>query len=130
LNLFLYLRDGLFLLSCALYAINRWALKPHLHSAFLHDHFNDLLLIPCALPVLLFMQRALGWRTHDKPPTPGEITLYLVVWSVLFEVIGPHLFRHAVGDPWDAVSYVVGGILAGFWWQRVRILRSGLSREL
>ena len=119
----LYMRDGLFLLACALYAINRWALKPRVHSAFLHNHFNDLLLIPCALPVLLSMERSLGLRTHDKPPTPGEIALYLFVWSVLFEVIGPHIFPHSVGDPWDVVAYVVGGILAGLWWQRERLVR-------
>jgi hypothetical protein len=30
------------------------------HSAFLHDHFNDLLLIPCALPPLLLLERELA----------------------------------------------------------------------
>lgn len=124
MNRLLYLRDGLFFWACALYAINRWALKPRVHSPFLHDHFNDLLLIPCALPVLLLIQRCLGLRRHDDPPTPGEIALYLVVWSVLFEVVGPHLVRRAVGDPWDVVAYVVGGILAGVWWQRHRLFQS------
>ena len=120
----------MFLLSCSLYAINRWALRPRVHSAFLHNHFNDLLLIPCALPVLLLLQRGLGLREHDQPPTPSEIALYLVVWSLLFEAIGPHIFRHAVGDPWDVVAYVVGGILAGLWWQRERLFRNRLAREL
>lgn len=127
---FLYLRDGLFFSSCTLYAINRWVLKPRFHSTFLHDHFNDLLLIPCALPVLLLIQRCLGLREHDKPPTAGEITLYLLVWSALFEVIGPHLFRRSVGDPWDVAAYVAGGILAGLWWQRERLSQTRLLREL
>ncbi|MGN6555809.1 MAG: hypothetical protein ACTHLW_19045 [Verrucomicrobiota bacterium] len=115
---FRYLRDPLFLISCAAYALNRWWLKPHLHSAFLHSHFNDLLLIPCALPPVLLAQRWLKLRSHDGPPQVGEIVFQLVAWSILFEWIGPHIMRHTTGDPWDAVAYAVGGLLAGLWWQR------------
>jgi hypothetical protein len=118
---FRYLGDGLFVISCSLYALNRWCIKPHVHSAFLRFHFNDLLLIPCALPPLLLMQRRLRLRTMDDPPTWGEIALYTVFWSVLFEGIGPHLLRRATGDPWDVVVYVLGGIGAGLWWNRRQI---------
>ncbi|HLH55253.1 MAG TPA: hypothetical protein VKY92_16740 [Verrucomicrobiae bacterium] len=118
MNAFGYLLDPLFLITCFLYALNRWALKPHIHSAFLHDHFNDVLLIPCALPPLLFIQRWLNLRRHDLVPTWGEIGLYLVVWSILFEVVGPHIMPWTVGDPMDVVAYVAGGVLAGLWWHR------------
>ena len=114
-----YWRDGLCLLGCALYALNRWGLKPRIHSAFLHGQFNDSLLIPCALPIALWLQRRVGLREHDLPPTPGEIALHLVIWSVLFEVIGPHIMR-TTGDPLDVLAYIVGGIIAGWWWQRAR----------
>ena len=70
------------------------------------------------LPPLLLMQRGLKLRMHDQVPSAGEIALYLAVWSILFEVIGPHLMRRATGDPWDVIAYVVGGILAGLWWNR------------
>lgn len=129
MNAFGYLRDRLFLASCALYALNRWLLKPRVHSPFLHNHFNDLLLIPCALPPLLWMQRWLKLRTHDLVPTWGEITLYLLVWSVLFEVIGPHIMPWTVGDVWDAVAYIVGGGLAGLWWHRHQLFRLVLGHE-
>jgi len=118
-----YLRDGLFLLTCSLYAINRWAIIPHSSNSFLRFHFNDLLLMPCALPPLLFLQRRLGLRTDDRVPSPGEITLYLIVWSVLFEVIGPHITRRATGDPLDVIAYVMGGIVAGLWWNRVMVVQ-------
>jgi hypothetical protein len=117
-NRFRYLKDELFLTCSVLYALNRWVLKPRVHSPFLHDHFDDLLLIPCALPVLLWMQRRLRLRAGDTPPQPGELVLYLALWSVLFEVIGPHLVRGAVGDVWDVVAYGCGAILAGLWWHR------------
>ena len=113
LKTFGYLRDRLFLASCLLYAANRWVLKPHVHNFFIHGYFDDVLLIArCALPPLLLMQRWLGLRKDDRLPTAGEIALNLVVWSILFEVIGPHIFRWTTGDPWGR-----GGCtsLAGFW---------------
>ena len=109
-------------MTCSLYALNRWVLKPHIPSPFLHNHFNDVLLIPCALPPLLWMQRRLRLRHQDQLPTPGEIALYLAVWSVLFEVIGPHIIPWTVGDPWDVVAYVAGGIMAGLWWHRRAVI--------
>jgi hypothetical protein len=127
---FRYLRDPLFVVACALYALNRWGLKPRVHSLFLHGYFDDLLLIPCALPPLLLLQRWLRLRLHDQPPSAGEIALYLVVWSILFEVIGPHLMPWTVGDPWDVVAYTVGGVAAGLWWQRRRLFPGALGHEL
>lgn len=124
---FQYERDPVCVVSCALYALNRWGLKPRLHSPFLHDHFNDLLLIPCALPLLLRMHRWLGLRTHDLPPEPAEIALYCCLWSVLFEVIGPRLVTWSVGDPWDAVAYAIGGIVSGCWWNRHWVARRELQ---
>jgi len=114
---FRYWLDPLCLFGCAAYAINRWGLKPHLHSRFLHGHFNDALLIPCALPLILWVQRQLGLRTHDSPPTLSEIFFHLCVWSLLFEVVGPHLLP-VTGDPQDVVAYFIGGAMAWAWWQR------------
>jgi len=130
LSSFRYLRDGLFLACCSLYALNRWVIKPRVHNAFLHDHFNDVLLIPCALPPLLLLQRWLKLRPHDRLPTPGEIALYWGVWSILFEVIGPHIMPWTVGDPRDVAAYAVGGILAGVWWHRHRLWRRVSPNEL
>jgi len=70
------------------------------------------------LPPILLVQRWLGLRTHNGMPTAGEIAFHVVVWSVLFEAIGPHLISRATGDPWDVVAYSAGGILAGLWWHR------------
>jgi len=117
---FRYLGDPLFLVACGAYAVNRWWLKAHVHSVFLHSYFDDLLLIPCALPVLLWVERRLKLRHHDLPPQPDEMLFQLIIWSILFEWIGPYLMPHVTGDPWDVVAYAVGTLFAGLWWQRHR----------
>lgn len=124
---FRYLRDPLFLLGCAAYALNRWLLKPHLHSAFLHSYFNDLWLIPCALPPVLWLQRRFNLRSHDDPPQWREILFHLVVWSVFFEGILPHFRARSTGDPADVLAYAVGGLLAGLWWRRAHRRRPALT---
>lgn len=113
---FRYLRDPLFLLGCAAYALNRFVLKPHFSAPLLHNWFNDALLIPCALPPLLLAHRWLGLRKHDAAPTLLEISTHVIAWSILFELIGPHLMRGTTGDPWDVVAYLSGAVAALLWW--------------
>jgi len=113
-----YLRDPLFLLSSAAYALNRWVLKPRIPSPFLHNHFNDLLLIPAALPVMLVIQRVLGLRKHDQVPTGSEVLMHWVVWSLVCEWIGPFYFHMGVADIRDVVSYGAGAVMAYLWWNR------------
>ncbi|MFO1513609.1 MAG: hypothetical protein U1F83_11940 [Verrucomicrobiota bacterium] len=113
-----YLRDPLFLLAAGGYAVNRWLLKPLLPSPFLHGHFNDLLLIPAGLPVVLWLQRVVGLRHHDRAPSWSEMMLHLVVWSVICEFVGPHWLHHGTSDVWDVVAYAVGGVAACLWWNR------------
>jgi hypothetical protein len=76
------------------------------------------------------MQRRLRLRTMDEPPTWGEIALYVVFWSILFEVIGPHFLRRATGDPWDVIVYLLGGMGAGLWWNRRKIFSRWTVHEL
>lgn len=117
---FRYVLDPIFGASCALYALNRWAIKPHSSIEFFHSWFNDTLLIPCALPPILLLHRWLGLRDHDRPPTALEVAGHWLGWSVLFEVICPRFMPHTTGDPWDVAAYAAGGIVAYLWWQRDR----------
>src|SRR4051812_47906607 len=114
---FRYLLDPFCVFGCAAYIVNRLLLRPHIHSVFLHGYFNDQLLIPCALPPVLWLHRRLGLRKHDEPPQISEVLFHLAIWSVLFEWIGPHLARHATGDPLDVVAYAVGAVFALVYWR-------------
>lgn len=116
---FRYLRDGLFLGSCALYAANRWVVEPLTGPhGFFSWWFNDLLLMPCAVPVCLWLERRLGLRRHDMPPSAAEMAFLLVLWSALFEILGPIWLPHATGDWMDIIAYAAGGVLAWAWWNR------------
>jgi hypothetical protein len=115
---FRYYCDPLFLIGCAAYAINHWLVKPHVHTGFFHNHFDDCWLIPCALPLVLWSHRRLGLRRHDHPQLISEIVPHLVFWSLLFKCIGPKICSHATPDPWDVLCYWVGGSAAWLWWHR------------
>ena len=113
---FRYAVDPLCLAACAAYAFGRWYLRHHVHGGFWQYQFTDLLLIPAALPLMLWLQRRLGLRTHDDRPSWREIGLHLAVWSVAAELIAPLLFKSATGDWRDVLAYGAGAVLAGSWW--------------
>lgn len=114
---FRYGRDALCLLACALYALNVLWLREQVGGAFLHGYFNDLLLIPAALPLVLWVQRWLGVRTTDTAPRWGEIVLHVAAWSLVAELIAPQVLARATGDWVDVAAYAAGGLVAGCWWQ-------------
>lgn len=116
---FRYGWDPLCLAACLAYATNRWLFKPHFSSEFLHENFNDLLLIPAALPWLLWLERSIRIRQHDEVPSPLEIAGHWLVWSVVCEGIAPLLFAGSTADWRDVAAYAVGGIVAGLWWKYV-----------
>ena len=116
---FRYWRDPVCLAACAAYGVNRWLLKPFLAMGpFMCGHFNDLFLIPAALPLVLWLQRRLGWRTHDATPTGGEIALHLAVWAFIAEGAGPWLTHRGTADWWDVVAYTAGAGACYVLWRR------------
>jgi hypothetical protein len=115
---FCYVWDPLFLCSSLAYGINRWILKPRVNSEFFRFWFSDLLLIPCALPVLLWLFRFFRLRAGDEAPSLFEIGWILAVWSVLFEWLAPRFLAHAVGDWRDILMYWTGGLAAWAYWRR------------
>ena len=77
----------------------------------------DICLCDAALPLVLWLQRRLGFRTHDAPPDAREIALHFVVWSIAAEIIAPH-FAHVTGDWHDVLAYAIGALASWAWWKR------------
>jgi len=112
LRRFRYLLEPLCLAAIAAYAVNRWIVRPE----FLRGWFNDILFLPAALPIFLWIERRIGLRKTDEPPRGGEIIFYLIAWSVAAEVIGPWVFSHATADPWDVLWYCLGAAICWAVW--------------
>jgi len=81
MNRFGYLRDRLFVASLAAYACNRLLIRPNMDGLFhthlpwawpfLHSHFDDLLLMPAALPVAMrgfMMLSRRCWKGQGSMP--------------------------------------------------------------
>jgi hypothetical protein len=114
-----YGRDPLCALACGGYALNRWLLRPLGWAAgpFMRGHFNDCLLIPAALPLVLWLQRRLSLRPTDAAPSWREIGLHFAVWSLAAEAIAPHFLHRATGDWLDVAAYAAGAVVSGCVWQ-------------
>lgn len=119
---FRYWHDPLCIVACAAYAVNRWVLEPHFTMGamgpFMRGHFADCLLIPAALPPVLWLQRRLGLRTHDDMPRAGEIFLHLAVWAFIAEGAGPFLTHHGTADWRDVLAYSAGAAACYVLWRR------------
>jgi hypothetical protein len=113
---FRYLGDPLCLVACIGYAANRWLVPAEMKGAFFSGYFADLLLIPAALPIVLWLHRRLGLRRDDRVPTVAEVGLHLALWGCVAEFVGPHVFAWTVADPRDLLAYAAGAVLAtGYW---------------
>lgn len=130
---FRYWREPLCLGAAALYLANSvwWKSLASDPTAFVHCYFGDVLCLPVCVPVTLWLQRCLGLRGDDRQPTTRELVLLWGLWSLCFEWLGPHvssLAPGAVSDPWDAVAYGVGGVLAALVWRPQHAELSGKQR--
>ena len=116
---FRYAFDPVCVGACALYALNRFAIKPHTGPGFLHSHFNDVLTIPAALPLMIWVYRIFGFRSGDEPPSAREIAAHTLLWAVICEGVGPRMMpRYGVADWLDVVAYAAGAVLAWGIWNR------------
>lgn len=117
-----YLADPTCVAGIALYWAHRTWIKPTAWGGhgLLHDYLNDFLLIPVFLPPALMLQRWVGIRRHDRPPSAAEVATHVGLWSVLFVVVFPHfawLYRNSTADPYNAVAFAVGGVAGWSVWK-------------
>ncbi|BCS34972.1 hypothetical protein TBR22_A41980 [Luteitalea sp. TBR-22] len=116
---FRYVREPLFLAAVGSYVLIRAATRVVGHPVgWATGQQVDVLLLPVGLPPWLWLERRVGWRADDRPPTLAEVGLLLGAWSVAAEVLAPALVHGPVSDPLDVVAYVLGGIACLLVWGR------------
>ena len=124
------LKDPFWGISIACYIIHRFwqVLSPD--SGWMDRHWNDLWMLPCALPLILSLYGALGMRAHALRVTGGEILWHGLLWGFMAEFIGPLLFDHAVSDLWDLLAYALGGFLMFFRWHCTELRFSSIALRI
>jgi len=128
---FRYFADPICIACLILYAVNRWYFKPHrIGGWFTEGYVNDLICLPLLLPMILYGQRLFRLRKHDGFPRLWEVLQHAVIFSIVFEIIIPRYPKvfTSTADPWDAVSYFVGGIAAWLVWRWAGVFAS-IPRE-
>lgn len=118
---FKYLGDPVFLGAASLYLLNRFVLKKGFggECTLLRNHWDDFLLLPAALPPLLWSFHKLGLRAVPAPPSGAEIIKWTALWSLTFEWVFPYLFHKGTADWKDILCYVGGAILGWGLWRKI-----------
>ena len=112
-------RDALWLVSVALFVLNKWWIKPNFAGWFWHGSLNDVLCLPVWMPICVWVFAKLKLR-DNAPPRALEIAVCLLFWSWVFEVWLPQtdvFGKFSAGDPYDVLAYAVGGVVGWVWWK-------------
>ncbi len=111
-------KDKLFLISSLIYFFNTYYLKHLIKVDFFQNYLNDILLIPCALPPLIYLYVKLKLRNQKSFPTTLEVFSFFIFSSFVFECLGPKYLNKGVADYFDILAYAIGGIISNYFWNK------------
>jgi hypothetical protein len=108
-----------FLLCSFVYLLNTVLIRSNcgLDCAFTRSYLNDLLLVPVTIPVLFEFFTLVNLREEEGMPKLFEFLPILIIWSLLFEVIGPNFLGMGFGDVVDIGSYFLGAFVSIAVWK-------------
>jgi hypothetical protein len=129
---FRYIRDPLFVTAVLLFLVHRVLviLAPEWRTSVVRGHFGDLLLVPVALPPLLWVSATLGYRPKAAAPSALEVSAVTLVWAVAFELVGPAVSQKATSDPLDVLAYAAGGFVSWGIWSSLHKVRSSTATRV
>lgn len=113
---FAYCGELIFQIAVVAYFANRFVISSATHSAFLRNYGGDLLLFPCAVPPLFWVRDRMRGDVAGAPPSWFELGLLCVLWSFVFEWLGPIWLRKGTADPLDVLAYAAGAVVCGLVW--------------
>jgi hypothetical protein len=114
-----YYGDPVFVVSIICYSINKLLLISHrsFESSFMNNYFNDIFVVPCLLPILIYCIARMKLRNKYSGPLIIEIFLFVSVISLMCEIFGPYFLGKGVYDPIDIFAYLLGGMISWFIWR-------------
>lgn len=108
------LRNPLFLAASGAYWLNRFLLSwldlRHLQVPYL----NDVLCLPVALTLALFLQQRFFPASARQRLHPGQVVFAFLYFSVFFEGLLPAWSGLYTRDAWDLAAYACGGLIFYF----------------
>ncbi len=122
--------EPFWIFSLACYAVHRWWQWASPSPGWMSNHWNDIWMLPCAVPLVTRMYAALNLRASTAPPSLSEIVWLGLLWSVMAECLAPLWFTRSTGDPLDVLAYGLGGFMLWLRWHLIPRLNHGFTLGL
>jgi hypothetical protein len=100
-----------FWLALVLYAINQIAEDSGILVPLLYSYLDDILCPLIVLGFTLTFQQQITYRNPNYTFSYGHVLTFIIVYSVLYEVVFPADDNRHFSDPWDIMAYTAGGVI-------------------
>lgn len=104
-----------FWICLGLFTLNQLVEKAGIHLPFIHSYLDDLLAPGIVLGFALAFQQQLTFRNSSYRFGWGHALVFVVWYSLLFEVVFPSYDPRHHADIWDVVAYSVGTLVFMKW---------------
>ncbi len=94
------------MVTTSLYLCNRLCAE-FFTAHFMRCYFNDLC---CGIWYMACTNLVL-WVWRHRVSKIHHVVIYIALWGVIWETLGPRIKQTAVFDLWDIVVYVLGGLI-------------------
>lgn len=103
-----------FWVTLILFTLNQLIERAGYPIPWVHAYLDDLLCPGIVLGFALFFQQQFTFRNKDYLFGKGHALVFVVWYSVLFEVLFPIWDSRHHRDPWDVLAYAAGTLF--FMW--------------
>ena len=108
------LLNPLFLVCSGAYLVNRFLLSWLELRQYQVPYLNDVLCLPVALTLALFLQQRIFPASARQRLHPGQVVFAFLYFALYFEGLLPVFSRQYTRDGWDLAAYALGGIIFYF----------------
>jgi len=103
--------SSFFWITLSLFTINQFVERAGIFIPFIHSYFDDILCPGIVMGFALFLQQQLTFRDQHYTFGVGYLIVFVLWYSLLFEVIFPFEDARHHSDLWDVFAYSVGAVL-------------------